>query len=120
MYAGRVVERGTVDELFYDPRHPYTRGLLASLPRVDGTRLSRLNRIVGQPPSLIAMPSGCPFHPRCGERKLPSPCATDRPPLDDLGGGHASACHFAAELPTLSTTDLAASSPAEEGSVEQL
>ncbi len=56
MYAGREVELANVGDLFYNPRHPYTRGLLASLPRVDGTRLARLNRIKGQPPSMIRIP----------------------------------------------------------------
>jgi oligopeptide/dipeptide ABC transporter ATP-binding protein len=120
MYAGREVELANVDQLFYNPRHPYTRGLLASLPRVDGSRLARLNRIRGQPPSLINIPSGCAFHPRCEDARLPSPCATDRPELMSVEERHRSACHFALELPELSTTDLAAASPNEEGSVEKL
>ena len=66
MYAGRPVETGTVDEIFYASRHPYTLGLLASLPRLDlGDSSERLYRIKGQPPSLIFLPSGCAFHPRC-------------------------------------------------------
>ena len=81
MYAGRPVETGTVDEIFYASRHPYTLGLLASLPRLDtGERSERLYRIKGQPPSLIFVPSGCPFHPRCDYAQLPEPCATERPP----------------------------------------
>ncbi len=108
MYAGRQVELGTVDEIFYDPRHPYTRGLLASLPRVDGTRGTRLHRIEGQPPSLIFVPPGCAFHPRCPHAQLPDPCATKRPELHALTGLHVSACHFAEELPAMSTEDLAA------------
>ncbi len=117
MYAGREVELANVDQLFYNPRHPYTRGLLASLPRVDGTRLSRLNRIKGQPPSLIHIPSGCSFHPRCNDARLPTPCATERPELRSVEERHRSACHFAEELPELSTTDLAADSAADEGSL---
>ncbi|MEO7555739.1 MAG: ABC transporter ATP-binding protein [Acidimicrobiales bacterium] len=109
MYAGRQAEVGTVDELFYNPRHPYTRGLLASLPRVDGTRGSRLNRIDGQPPSLIVLPVGCAFHPRCDDAHLPGPCDTERPELRVVEGTHRSACHYAEELSQLSTTDLAAS-----------
>ncbi|MEY2462802.1 MAG: peptide/nickel transport system ATP-binding protein [Acidimicrobiaceae bacterium] len=112
MYAGRQVEMTSVDELFYNPRHPYARGLLASLPRVDGRRDERLNRIIGQPPSLIFLPQGCAFHPRCDDARLPAPCATQRPELRDIGNGHLSACHFAEELPTLSTTDLAATDAA--------
>jgi oligopeptide transport system ATP-binding protein len=65
MYAGRIVERGTVYELFDDPRHPYTRALLASVPRLDTERSPRLVSIPGQPPDLLAMPVGCPFQPRC-------------------------------------------------------
>ncbi|MGI8661763.1 MAG: ABC transporter ATP-binding protein [Acidimicrobiales bacterium] len=107
MYAGRQAEVGTVDELFYNPRHPYTRGLLASLPRVDGTRGDRLNRIVGQPPSLIVLPSGCAFHPRCNDAHVPGPCDAQRPELHSVEGTHAAACHYAEDLPTLSTTDLA-------------
>jgi oligopeptide/dipeptide ABC transporter ATP-binding protein len=99
MYAGRHAEMGTVDEIFYEPKHPYTRGLLASLPRVDRRVVNeRLHRIEGQPPSLIFVPSGCPFHPRCPYADLQGVCVTDRPPLIDLGAGHYSACHFATTL----------------------
>jgi oligopeptide/dipeptide ABC transporter ATP-binding protein len=65
MYAGRVVEQGTLDEIFYDPQHPYTWGLLGSLARVDRPRPERLPSIKGTPPSLISPPKGCPFRPRC-------------------------------------------------------
>jgi oligopeptide/dipeptide ABC transporter ATP-binding protein len=65
MYAGRVVEQGTLDEIFYDPQHPYTWGLLGSLTRLDRPRPSRLPSIAGQPPSLISPPAGCHFRPRC-------------------------------------------------------
>ena len=67
MYAGRQVELGSVDEIFYSPGHPYTRGLLASLPRLDrrARQAPGCYRIKGQPPSLIRVPSGCAFHPRC-------------------------------------------------------
>jgi peptide/nickel transport system ATP-binding protein/oligopeptide transport system ATP-binding protein len=79
MYGGRVVEQGTLDELFYDPRHPYTWGLLGSIARVDRDRSRRLPAIPGSPPSLLAPPSGCHFRPRC-------PYAFDKctevPPLD--------------------------------------
>ena len=108
MYAGRQVEVGTIDDTFYNPRHPYTRGLLASLPRVDGRRGDRLNRIVGQPPSLIVLPSGCAFHPRCNDARVPGPCSEERPELRLLEEIHSSACHYAEDLPLLSTTDLAA------------
>jgi oligopeptide/dipeptide ABC transporter ATP-binding protein len=65
MYAGRIVEEGTVDEIFYDPQHPYTWGLLGSIARPDRPRLRRLSQIQGQPPSLLAPPQGCHFRPRC-------------------------------------------------------
>jgi oligopeptide/dipeptide ABC transporter ATP-binding protein len=113
MYAGREIELASVDDLFYNPRHPYARGLLASLPRVDGRRDARLNRIAGQPPSLIAIPTGCAFHPRCEDAKLPSPCQTDRPELREIDAGHLSACHFAEDLPALSTNELAADDSGE-------
>jgi len=100
MYAGKPVEVGQVDEMFYTPSHPYTVGLLASLPRLDRrTDGSRLYRIVGQPPSLVHVPPGCSFHPRCEFAELPSPCSTDVPELRDVGAlGHRAACHLAEKL----------------------
>jgi oligopeptide/dipeptide ABC transporter ATP-binding protein len=65
MYAGRVVERAEKRELFYDPQHPYTWGLLGSIPRLDRPRPDRLHSIKGAPPSLINAPAGCKFRPRC-------------------------------------------------------
>jgi oligopeptide transport system ATP-binding protein len=65
MYAGRIVERARVDELFADPRHPYTRGLIRSVPRVDRGGATRLYSIEGQPPNVIDLPDCCPFYPRC-------------------------------------------------------
>ena len=65
MYAGRVVESGTLEQIFYDPQHPYTWGLLGSLTRIDRPRPARLAQIAGQPPSLIALPEGCRFRDRC-------------------------------------------------------
>jgi oligopeptide/dipeptide ABC transporter ATP-binding protein len=83
MYAGRIVEAGTRDEIFYDPLHPYTWGLLGSLARPDRPRVERLSQIQGQPPSLLAPPQGCHFRPRC-------PHAFDKckqtPGLDPRGG----------------------------------
>ena len=74
MYAGRPVELGDVDDVFYRPAHPYTRGLLDSLPRLDQrVGNERLYRIKGQPPSLIFVPPGCPFHPRCEFARVPDP-----------------------------------------------
>jgi oligopeptide/dipeptide ABC transporter ATP-binding protein len=111
MYAGRQAEMGTVEDIFYRPRHPYTLGLLASLARIDQeSREERLYRIEGQPPSLIAIPTGCAFHPRCFRASYPAPCATERPPLRIVGGdpGHCSACHFADELEDVSPERLRA------------
>ncbi|HET7590074.1 MAG TPA: ABC transporter ATP-binding protein [Solirubrobacterales bacterium] len=65
MYAGRIVEEGTLDEIFYDPQHPYTWGLIGSLTRLDRPRPQRLPQIAGSPPSLLELPQGCPFRPRC-------------------------------------------------------
>ncbi len=95
---------GTIEEVFYRSRHPYTLGLLASLPRVDkGTRELRLHRIKGQPPSLIHVPPGCPFHPRCELARLPDPCATEVPAFRAIERmDHRAACHFAEDLRELS------------------
>jgi oligopeptide/dipeptide ABC transporter ATP-binding protein len=99
MYAGRGVEVGSVDDIFYEPRHPYTLGLLASLPRVDtATRGKPLYRIVGEPPSLVDVPPGCEFHPRCPIARVPGICVDERPQLMRAGSGHESACHFREEL----------------------
>jgi oligopeptide/dipeptide ABC transporter ATP-binding protein len=97
MYAGREAELGTADEIFYEPSHPYTRGLLASLPRLDrrADRTARLHRIVGQPPSLIFLPPGCAFHPRCPYAEVPGVFDHERPELRAVAGSHMSACHFA-------------------------
>jgi oligopeptide/dipeptide ABC transporter ATP-binding protein len=103
MYAGRVAETAPRRDLFYRSHHPYTLGLLASVPSAVGT--GRLQPIPGQPPSPIALPPGCPFHPRCDYRM--NRCATEEPaliPVSD-GSGHQSACW----LPTgaLGTTPAA-------------
>ena len=103
MYAGHVVETADVRRLFSTPAHPYTRGLLGSLPRVEERgSTSRLTAINGHPPSLVAVPTGCPFHPRCPEARLPEPCAAAVPELVAAGAaGHRAACHFAGELAPL-------------------
>ncbi len=99
MYAGRPVEVGSVDEIFYQSRHPYTRGLLGSLPRLDGqSRRRRLYRIKGQPPSLIHLPSGCAFHPRC-DFAVAGRCDQARIELHTVAGRHQSSCVRSDELP---------------------
>jgi oligopeptide/dipeptide ABC transporter ATP-binding protein len=99
MYAGRVCELADVESVFYTPAHPYTQGLLGSLPRLDARSSDRLARIVGQPPSLMAMPSGCPFHPRCPHALVPGICSDVRPELEPLQvEGHAAACHRTDEI----------------------
>ncbi|MDQ4096112.1 MAG: ABC transporter ATP-binding protein [Actinomycetota bacterium] len=91
MYAGRGVEFGPKSHVFDKPLHPYAWGLLESIP-VVGKRVDRLVPIEGSPPSLINVPPGCPFHPRCPHRF--EPCDKDRPDLIDRGGGHPDACHL--------------------------
>jgi oligopeptide/dipeptide ABC transporter ATP-binding protein len=98
MYAGRQVEQGDVEDVFYRTGHPYTQGLLASLPRVDGRDSdSRLYRIAGQPPSMIALPPGCSFTPRC-PHAVAGVCDTTRPENHALSESHVSNCHFASDL----------------------
>jgi oligopeptide/dipeptide ABC transporter ATP-binding protein len=94
MYAGRIVERGGVEDIFDRPRHPYTRGLLASLPKIDNTT-ARLTAIEGAPPSLAARPSGCAFHPRC--RHAAAICIAQEPVLRDVAGVDV-ACHLAESI----------------------
>jgi peptide/nickel transport system ATP-binding protein len=97
MYGARVVERGTVRDIFYRPQMPYTWGLLSSLPRVDDTGNSRLSPIPGQPPSLINLPKGCVFRPRCQYHQFVTDgrCDTVRPALDEVADGHSARCHLA-------------------------
>jgi oligopeptide/dipeptide ABC transporter ATP-binding protein len=95
MYAGRVMEAGSVFDIFHRPRHPYTIGLLASLPRID-IELERLHPIRGAPPTTL--PPGCPFHPRCDLRAGRARCVEEVPPLYDVGVRHQSACHFHYEI----------------------
>ncbi|MFE7174097.1 ABC transporter ATP-binding protein [Streptomyces sp. NPDC057616] len=96
MYAGRIVETGSVEDIFYTPRMPYTLGLLGSLPRMDREE-ARLTPISGSPPSLLNLPPGCPFAPRCPMRR--DQCDSREPELRKAGHElHLSACHFADEL----------------------
>ena len=90
MYGGLVVERASVARLYRNPRHPYTRGLLATLPRLDGTRAERLESIPGQPPSLDRAPAACPFATRCSH--VFERCRRQNPPLATVADGHEVAC----------------------------
>ena len=91
MYAGRAIEVGSRDEVFANPQHPYTWGLLESIPHVD-QKGTRLLPIEGAPPSLISVPRGCAFHPRCPHRF--NVCDKEEPELQDRGAGHPDACHL--------------------------
>ena len=97
MYAGRIVERASAAELFANPQHPYTRGLLDSIPRLDRDRSIGLDPIAGRPPSLIAPPSGCAFHPRCP--RAFDRCQAELPPLEAAAAGseHLVACLLSPE-----------------------
>ncbi|SNS52595.1 oligopeptide transport system ATP-binding protein [Geodermatophilus saharensis] len=103
MYAGEIVERGTVDDVFTRPAHPYTEGLMGSVPQVEA-KGGRLQPIAGQPPNLARIPSGCPFHPRCARRRLGAEaapgreCSTDVPPLRLVVPGREAACHYSEEV----------------------
>jgi oligopeptide transport system ATP-binding protein len=90
MYAGFVVEEAPVKELYANPRHPYTLGLLGSLPRLDEIRVEKLTSIEGLPPVLIALPEGCPFEARCVYAI--EKCKTERPDLEAVGPKHWIAC----------------------------
>jgi oligopeptide transport system ATP-binding protein len=95
MYAGRIMERADVYDLYRQPAHPYTRGLLDSIPRLD-QKGQVLAAIGGLPPNLIYIPSGCEFNPRC--KMAQEICRRDRPPLREVVPGRLSACHFAEEV----------------------
>ncbi|GLQ11618.1 peptide ABC transporter ATP-binding protein [Devosia yakushimensis] len=93
LYSGKIVEEAPVDALYANPTHPYTRGLLASLPRLDGEESRRLPSIAGTPPDPRRRPAGCPFAPRCGLKV--SRCESEMPPLETVSGGvsaHRAAC----------------------------
>jgi oligopeptide/dipeptide ABC transporter ATP-binding protein len=96
MYAGRAVEAGTLEQIFYDPQHPYTWGLLGSLTRIDRPRTARLSQIAGQPPSLISPPQGCHFRPRCPHEFAK---CKQTPPLEQRAPdpGHADRCWLTPE-----------------------
>jgi len=95
MYAGKAAEYGNTDDIYYRPLHPYTWGLLRSIPRLDADEKEPLHPIRGLPPSLINVPPGCAFHPRCPY--VMDVCKTDVPPLLPVDGHHAAACHLSLE-----------------------
>ncbi|MFQ5756789.1 MAG: ABC transporter ATP-binding protein [Acidiferrobacterales bacterium] len=96
MYAGKIVEEGTAGQIYHDPHHPYTIGLLASVPRMDQHRGKRLVPIDGQPPDLTKLDNGCAYRPRC--RWAIDRCANEIPPLQHVGDGQKAACFRSHEL----------------------
>jgi len=96
MYGGQCVEQGSVKDIFYNPQMPYTWGLLGSMPRMDRTRQARLTPIPGTPPSLIQVPRGCVFNPRCRFRdRVGEACTTVHPELEEIDStGHRARCHI--------------------------
>ena len=122
MYAGKPVEIGTVEDIYYNPRMPYTLGLLGSLPRLDNRHQSRLTPIQGAPPSLVNLPPGCPFTPRCPIAV--DICQTREPdlePVDAAGAfattgvrGHQSACHLKDQVADQSPAELFSEGPVSD------
>ncbi len=103
MYAGKIVEQGTAQEIYADPRHPYTLGLLRSVPRLDEPKRAKLAPIQGQPPDLTRLPRGCAFAPRCAYSV--DRCAAEIPPLEVVNGTHRSACWMARDLSERAAAD---------------
>jgi oligopeptide/dipeptide ABC transporter ATP-binding protein len=95
MYAGRIVERGATDDIFYDTKHPYTQGLIKSVPRLDRDADERLFSIEGQPPNVIDLPDCCPFYPRC--HKAMDICRQKYPPVAEFSNGHCASCWLYAQ-----------------------
>jgi oligopeptide transport system ATP-binding protein len=112
MYAGKPAEFGSADDIFYRSRHPYTWGLHDSLPRHDESVKGELHPIQGQPPSLINVPPGCAFHPRCPYAQ--AVCRTKEPRSVELDGVHTASCHFAAD-PSFTRVARQASEPEVAG-----
>ena len=96
MYAGKIIERGTSKDIYGHPRHPYTMGLLASVPRLDEPRKTLLQPIEGLPPDLIGLPAGCSFRPRC--KYVVDRCSVEIPPLVEVSPGHTAACWVSDQL----------------------
>ena len=111
MYAGQIVEEGSVDDLYYRARMPYAWGLMESITRLDQRRSGRLRPIDGQPPSMLRPPSGCRFHPRCPYRD-DDICRTKEPELIEIGVDHLARCHFAMKPGWFSPTERLVEDPA--------
>ncbi|RZS87274.1 oligopeptide transport system ATP-binding protein [Motilibacter rhizosphaerae] len=105
MYAGRIVEEASVYDIYSRPAHPYTKGLLESVPRVD-QKGQKLKAVEGLPPNLMRIPSGCPFHPRCPYKQEPV-CTTELPQLYPTGADSGAACHFWEDVRRESTAEFA-------------
>ena len=95
MYAGKIVETGSIFDVYKNPAHPYTQGLMASIPRLD-QKGTKLTPITGAPPSLMRIPTGCPFHPRCPYAR--DRCVAEEPPLYEVSESRRSACHYYEEV----------------------
>jgi oligopeptide transport system ATP-binding protein len=95
MYAGNIIEQAPVEEAYANPRHPYTLGLLGSIPRLDAVRKSKLTPIEGLPPDLIEMPDACPFNPRCAW--VQDQCRQKKPELRTVAPNHQVSCWFDVE-----------------------
>lgn len=122
MYAGRIVEIGTADAVFYSPAMPYTHGLLGSIPRVDDDGGARLRQIPGSPPSMIGSRPGCPFSPRCPLRQ--DICLTEEPALRAVSSTtgsepHQAACHFAADVISMPVASMFPDSSVDQEELPQ-
>jgi oligopeptide/dipeptide ABC transporter ATP-binding protein len=95
MYAGSIVESGLTDEIYANPKHPYTIGLLKSVPRLDKPKTKDLDVIEGMPPNLARLPEGCPFSERC--RFVMDQCREEKPVLEEVSEGHFRACFYDAD-----------------------
>jgi peptide/nickel transport system ATP-binding protein len=93
MYLGKIVEHGSVDDIFHNPKHPYTVDLLNAIPKITGKAKERLVAIEGGIPSPFERLSGCPFHPRCN-RAIAGLCEVQVPKMTDFGNGHTAFCHL--------------------------
>ena len=123
MYLGKIVEIGTVEQLYHDPRHPYTVALLSAIPEPDPRRIKKRLVLKGDVPSPAAPPSGCRFHTRCWLRARlnnPDNCATVEPPLRTFGEeGHRVACHFAEDISQATDAGVVPTTPAVTAAVAE-